>query len=153
MKRATRLVPWGDFARAEPELAADGRRLLTQFGLGLGFLATIGADGRPRLHPINPACAPEELYVFITPGPKLRDLERNGAFALHAFLPDEVEEEFMVSGFAEPAPDERATAIESYHMPRVPDDHVLFRLRFDRALHAKYRHRGDWPPTYTRWRA
>jgi hypothetical protein len=138
-----------------PDLAAVGRHLLTQFGLGLGFLATVGADGRPRLHPITLAVGEEELSIFITPGPKQRDLIRNGAFALHAFLPDEVEEEFMVSGFAEPAPDPaaRAAALRAYHQPAVPDDHALFHLRFDRALHAKYRHRGDWPPTYTRWRA
>jgi len=34
-----------------------------------------------------------------------------------------------------------------------PDGHVLFYFRFDRVLHAADRHRGDWPPIYTRWRA
>jgi len=151
-ERPERLRSWGEFAAEAPELAATGRHLLTQFGLGLAFIATVGADGRPRLHPITPSVGETELSIFITPGPKLVDLIRNGAFALHAFLPDEVEEEFMVSGFAERAPaDARIEALRYYHQPSVPDDHELFHLRFDRALHAKYRYRGDWPPTYTRW--
>lgn len=154
MGRPPRLRSWGEFAAEQPDLAATGRGLITQFGLGLGFLATVGRDGRPRLHPITAAAGERELWVFINPGPKQADLLDNGAFAFHAFLPDEVEEEFMVSGFAEPAPDEeRGEALAAYHQPAVPDDHRLFRLRFDRALHAKYRFRGDWPPTYTRWRA
>jgi len=154
MDHPERLRSWGEFAGEQPDLAAAGRRLLTQFGLGLGFLATVGRDGRPRLHPVTPAVGQRELWVFVTPGPKEADLRSNGAYALHAFLPDEVEEEFMVSGFAEPAPpEERVEALASYHQPTVPDDHHLFRLRFDRALHAHYRYRGDWPPTYTRWRA
>jgi len=154
MDRPSTLVTWGQFAKTEPELAAKGRHLFTQFGLGLGFLATVARDGRPRLHPITLGITADELFAFVTPGPKREDLVRDGAFALHAFLPDEVEEEFMVSGFADPAPPvDRAIALEAYHQPSVPDDHQLFYFRFDRAMHAKYRHRGDWPPLYTRWRA
>jgi hypothetical protein len=145
---------WGDFVDAEPELAAKGRHLLTQYGLGLGFLATVAADGRPRLHPITLGIHERELFSFIAPGPKQRDLQRDGAFALHAFLPDEVEEEFVVSGIAALAPGEaRDASLESYHLKNIPADHLLFWFRFDRALHAAYRFRGDWPPTYSRWRA
>ena len=147
-------VAWGAFAASAPELAASGRRLLVQFGPGLGFLATVGRDGSPRLHPVTLAVADAELYVFVAPGPKQRDLVRDGRYALHAFLPDEVEEEFMVAGVAELAdPSERDTALAAYHQPAVPDDHRLFRLRIARALHAAYRFRGDWPPAYTRWRS
>lgn len=136
-------------------MAASGRRLFYQFGPGLAFLATVGGDGRPRLHPITVALTADELYAFIAPGPKQRDLARDGRYALHAFLPDEVEEEFMVSGHATAAdsPRERQEALEAYHQPAVPDDHRLFRFGVDRALHAAYRFRGDWPPTYTTWGA
>jgi hypothetical protein len=137
-----------------PEMANAGRRLLTQFGPALAFLATVGRDGRPRLHPVTLAVTTDELYAFITPGPKLRDLLRDGGYALHAFLPDEIEEEFMIGGVASAAPDdERAAALAAYHVARVPDDHVLVRFGVDRALHATYRFRGDWPPVYRRWSA
>ena len=33
----------------------------------------------------------------------------------------------------------------------VADDHVLFEFEIARCLYAKYRQRGDWPPTYTKW--
>ena len=152
MERSCR--SWGEFAAAEPEMAEAGRRLFTQFGPGLAFLATVGSDLRPRLHPITIALAAEELYAFITPGPKLDDLRRGGAYALHAFLPDEVEEEFMIAGYAvRGEPRERDAALAAYHVASVPDDHVLMRFVLDRALHAAYRHRGDWPPTYRRWSA
>jgi hypothetical protein len=46
------MLTWAEFAHARPELAEAGRRLLYQFGVGLGFLATVRADGGPRLHPM-----------------------------------------------------------------------------------------------------
>ncbi len=148
-------MAWHQLAREEPDMAAAGRRLFYQFGPGLAFLATVSAAGNPRLHPITVAITDEELYAFIGPGPKQDDLERDGRYAMHAFLPDEVEEEFMVSGRAVPvaSPTERQNALGAYHQPSVPDDHRLFRFGIDRALHARYRFRGDWPPTYRKWRA
>ena len=44
------MLTWAEFAHARPDLAEAGRRLLYQFGVGLGFLATVRADGGPRLH-------------------------------------------------------------------------------------------------------
>jgi hypothetical protein len=32
------MLTWAEFAHARPELAEAGRRLLYQFGVGLGFL-------------------------------------------------------------------------------------------------------------------
>jgi hypothetical protein len=45
------MLRWADFQRVRPDLAEAGRRLLYQFGVGLAFLATVRADGGPRLHP------------------------------------------------------------------------------------------------------
>ena len=73
---------------------------------------------------------------------------------MHAFLPDEVEEEFMVAGRAVRADSsERPVELAAYHQATVPDDHELFRFEIAHALHAVYRFRGDWPPTYARWSA
>jgi hypothetical protein len=42
-------VAWGEFERAQPGLAEAGRVLLYQDGVGLAFLATVRADGGPRV--------------------------------------------------------------------------------------------------------
>lgn len=144
--------------RAAPELAAHGGRLLTEFGPGLGFLATVRSDGAPRLHPICPVVADGELWVFIiTASPKCADLRRDGRYALHSFPPDEVEDEFTVAGVAVEAVDVRpgdATwgricAATSAAVGRA--DETPFRLGIDRAMLAMYEARGVFPPTYTTW--
>ena len=146
---------WIDLATAEPELAANGRRLFYQYGPGTGFLATVSADGAPRLHPVCPLLTDDGLFVFVVPSQKLRDLQRDGRYALHANLPEEVEEEFLVSGLATEVldPEIRAKAIAAYHVSNVPDAWHLFELSVDRVLHGTYRFRGDDSPVYRRWRA
>ncbi|MET0415816.1 MAG: pyridoxamine 5'-phosphate oxidase, partial [Actinoplanes sp.] len=47
------MASWSDFAAAEPVLAAGIRALLQQYGPGMGYLATVRADGGPRLHPVS----------------------------------------------------------------------------------------------------
>jgi hypothetical protein len=48
------VLSWAEFAHARPDLGDADRRLLYQFGVGLAFLATVRADGGPRLHPMCP---------------------------------------------------------------------------------------------------
>ena len=43
------MITWTDFSRQQPALADAGRRQFYQFGIGLAFLATVRADGAPRL--------------------------------------------------------------------------------------------------------
>ncbi len=75
---------WGSFAAVAPALAAMGRHFLYQYGVGLGFLATVRRDGGPRVHPICPILTDGALLALIVPGPKLDDLRRDGRYALHA---------------------------------------------------------------------
>ena len=75
------MIRWSEFAALRPDLEPVARGMLYQHGLGLGFLATVRADGGPRVHPICPVLA-ENLYAFIVPGPKLADLRRDGRYAL-----------------------------------------------------------------------
>lgn len=146
------MATWANLEIAEPELAAEGRRLFCQFGIGLGFLATVRRDGGPRLHPICPIITAGGLYAFIVPSPKCDDLRRDGRYALHSYPPEDVDDEFYVTeSAAEVAnPDVRQSVAAAYENT-VHDNHVLFTFDIDRCLHAKYRHRGDWPPTYTWW--
>lgn len=75
------MIRWSQFADVRPDLESMARSMLYQHGLGLGFLATVRADGGPRVHPICPVLA-ENLYAFIVPGPKLADLRRDRRYAL-----------------------------------------------------------------------
>jgi hypothetical protein len=123
---------WGGFQNSAPELAGDGRRLLYQFGVGLGFLSTIRPDGGPRLHPICPFIVGDSLLAFVVDSPRLRDLIRDGRYARHAFPPERTDDESCVTGVAVPVdePGRRATAVAAYHVP-VADDHRLFELLVD----------------------
>ena len=48
------MITWRELAAAEPERAEAGGSLLSQFDVGLAFLATVRKDGAPRLHPVCP---------------------------------------------------------------------------------------------------
>src|SRR5918996_2344577 len=92
---------WESFARAEPDLAARGRELLYQRGDGEGFLATVAANGIPRIHPLNVGVRDGRLLVFIQGhSAKARDLEANPRYALHAHIDPVAPHEFMVRGEA-----------------------------------------------------
>jgi hypothetical protein len=107
------VLSWAEFAHARPDLAEAGRRLLYQFGVGLGFLATVRAGGGPRLHPMCPLVTEDALVGFLQPSPKRQDLHRDGRYALHCFPPDDNEDAFVVSGRAlliqDPGRRQRAT--------------------------------------------
>jgi hypothetical protein len=145
-------VRWSEFEGLEPELAEAGRRLFTQYGVGLAFLATIRPDGGPRLHPMCPMLVHGGLFAFIVPGPKHRDLLRDGRYAMHAFTPEDVDDEFAVVGTAARVEDlaVREQLVAGYHTP-VEDSWVAFEFDVQRVLLSRYRSRGDWPPTYTVW--
>ncbi|MEZ5204227.1 MAG: pyridoxamine 5'-phosphate oxidase family protein [Acidimicrobiales bacterium] len=154
------MATWGEFSSAAPELAAAGERLLTQFGPGLAFLATVRVDGAPRLHPICPVICDGELWAFvISASPKCADLRRDGRFALHSFPPDAVDDEFTIAGRASEAVDlefgvatwERIRSATTASVGRA--DETPFRLSLDRAMHAAYEVRGSFPPAYSTWHA
>jgi hypothetical protein len=67
------MLTWAEFRLARPDLAAEGHRLLYNFGIGLGFLATVRPDGGPRVHPICPILTDDHLYGLIVPGPLTTD--------------------------------------------------------------------------------
>ena len=133
-------------------MAAAGSQLLTQYGVGLAFLATVRADGGPRLHPMCPVLAEGGLYAFIVPSPKGRDLLRDGRYAMHAFAPKDVDDEFSVWGAATSIGEGplRDRLVDGYH-DTLPDASTLFEFDVAHALLSRYRHRGDWPPSYTIW--
>ena len=148
------MVTWGEFQAAEPELAEKGRGLFYTYGVGLAFLATVRTDGGPRLHPVVMLIADGGLFAFLVPSPKRDDLARDPRYAMHAMPPENTDDEFYVTGRARLIGDRgrRQTIVDAYPN-KVLDEWLLFEFEIDRVLHAAYTHRGDWPPTYTRWRA
>ena len=81
------------------------RALLHQYGPGLGYLATIRPDGGPRVHPVSPVVTDDGLFCFVVDSPKRRDLERDGRYALHAFPPEDTDDEAYLTGRALPVTD------------------------------------------------
>jgi hypothetical protein len=153
---------WAEFAHARPELADVGRRLLYQFGVGLAFLATVRADGGPRLHPMCPLMTDHALLGFLQPSPKRGDLHRDGRYALHSFPPDDNEDAFYLSGQAVLVndPQRRRTAATQFLAERklttIPegfDAQDLFEFYLERCLWTATSGHGDWNPRHTIWRS
>ena len=62
---------WQELQEHQPELAAFGQR---RFGSRVAYLATVDADGSPRVHPVTPIVTPQGLTVFMEPtSPKGHD--------------------------------------------------------------------------------
>lgn len=146
---------WADLEREAPELAAGGAALLHQHGLGLGYLATVRADGGPRIHPFCPILCDGGLWGFIGDSPKLRDLRRDRRYAIHSFPSPDRDDEFYAHGRAVEVPDPEVIARvrAAYTAPIQEGDDALFELEIERALLASYGPRPSWPPEYTRWSA
>ena len=152
-----RLRRWSEVAVEAPDLAEAGRDLLHQYGPGLGRLATVRKDGGPRLHPVCPLVTHGGLWVFVlNRSPKVHDLKRDGRYALHALGPEDRDDEFMVAGEARVVEDEavEAAVLEVYlAQGTTSEDHTLFELLLDRALHVPYGPRPSAPLRYERWQA
>jgi Pyridoxamine 5'-phosphate oxidase len=99
------MASWSQFSAASPGLAEAIRSLIEQYGPGLGYLATVRADGGPRVHPVSPVITEEGLFCFVLDSPKRRDLERDGRYALHSFPPEDTEDEAYLAGRARPVID------------------------------------------------
>lgn len=99
------MASWSEFAAADPELASAVRALLQQYGPGMGYLATVRADGGPRVHPVSPVITDEGLYCFMVNSAKRHDLERDGRYALHSYPPEESDDEAYLTGRAHPVTD------------------------------------------------
>lgn len=156
------MLGWAEFQRVRPDLAAAGRRLLYQFGVGLAFLATVRADGGPRLHPICPLVTDDALLGFLQPSPKRADLHRDGRYALHAFPPEDNEDAFSVNGRAVLVDDrtrrQAATAqfLAERKLTAAPPDfdaQDLFEFYLQRCPWTQTSGHGDWNPRHTIWRS
>jgi hypothetical protein len=155
-------MTWSELAVAAPEVEAFGRALLYQHDVGLAFLATVGADGSPRVHPMCPVLDGTGLYAFLIPSPKQRDLHRDGRCSMHSYPRDDDEDAFFLRGRADLIEDadvrrrlgaqfvaERAR----FAVPEPAADHELFEFRVERCLVTRTTGHGDPAPEKVVWRA
>ena len=156
------MVSWRDFNRQQPDLAAQGKSLLYQHGVGLAFLATVRPDGRPRVHPVCPLMTDDAVFAFIVPSPKQRDLERSGAYALHSFPCPTNEDAFYLTGRATLVSDiKRREALETQFVAEraaigvlpPPIEDALFEFDLESCLLTRTTGHGDPAPDHRIWHA
>lgn len=154
------MASWSSFAAASPQLAEAIRALLQQYGPGLAYLATVRADGSPRVHPISPVITPDGLYCFLIPSPKRHDLERDGRYALHSYPPEHSDDEAWLTGHATPVTDPAVVARLADALHAAPEiNWRLFELSIDTASLRRHGTGGALPlapavpPITQTWRA
>lgn len=154
------MARWQTLETEAPEIARGGRALLYQYGPGLAYLATVRSGHGLRIHPFCPVVTNGGIYGRIIDSPKRQDLLRDGRFALHAFSPEDRDDEFMLAGAARRIEDPATIAhvSEVYHAAGATSsgDEWTFEFDIDRALLSLYNPRGvepQWPPRYLKWQA
>ena len=146
-------MTWADLEKEAPEIAAVGQRLLPE----VAFLATVSANGKPRVHPFCPAIAEGRLWAFVMAGSfKRRDLDSNGHFAIHA-LPGIEDEEFYIAGKAHRVRDETMRQMVLAAMPynEVDEQHLLYEFILERAMWTTWENfqKPGMRPIHKVWRA
>jgi hypothetical protein len=122
----------------------------------LGYLATLKADGSPRVHPVTITLEPTGLYFYaVAATPKVRDLRRDPRFAMHAFprfeAGDFYDDEFSFGGLATEITDDVLYAdVATRHNDTLHEGDVMFRLDLTWAIHK--RREPGLGAVYLRWR-
>jgi hypothetical protein len=142
------MASWSQFVTAAPFLAERIRALFEQQGQPLGYLATVRADGGPRVHPVVPTITDRGLFCFVMRSPKRGDLERDGRYALHALPGEFSHDEAYLAGIALPVTDRRRVDRLVRRFRAAPKaDWRLFELQIQVAMV------GNASLTYEIWHA
>lgn len=145
-------MSWKEFEEQAPKIASLGIEKLDR---KVAYLATLKTDGSPRLHPVTPFIGNGMLFMFTEPSsPKIRDLQRDGRYALHCSVARKEGEplvEFLVSGTAKIVNDSavRANAENIAASSVVTDDYALFEFQVDNVMAIEYD--DDGKRTVHRW--
>jgi hypothetical protein len=144
-------VTWAEFERGDPELAAFGRERIAG---RIVYQATLRLDGAPRVHPVSPWFAAGLMCVsFRATSPKVREVARDGRYALHSSLPwdDHMGDhgEFLARGWLEQiSPSHPAVNVRPGD---TPYDLVHYACSIEEAVSTQYT--GAELPVYRRWKA
>jgi len=122
---------WVEFEGAAPALAALGRERFERDRLAL--IATLRADGAPRISPVEPYLVLGHLLLGMEwPTSKARDVLRDPRCALHSAVsdPDGADGEFKLYGRALLVEDEVVVngAYEAWWHSRRPEGYRVFAM-------------------------
>jgi hypothetical protein len=146
------MIRWGTLREIEAELATWAQDRLRR---PPAFLATIRANGSPRVHPVTPVITASGLYVFMEPkSPKGTDIRERRVFALHNGVSDTAGTggELFIAGHGEVTHDHEVRSTVSSAASYEPaDDYILIELLLDEIRCNAY---GDVTlPATSRWYA
>ena len=129
-------VSWRDLEAAAPELARLGRARLDAARVAL--LATVRADGTPRISPVEPYLSGDQLLFGAMPwSAKVRDLKRSPRCTLHSAVtgPDAGEGELKLYGRAVEADEQvREACRDGWWTGRPRDAAVVLALAIEEAV-------------------
>jgi hypothetical protein len=123
-------VSWSRFTAEAPGLAALCRSRLE--GPGVGLLGTIRRDGAPRIDPVEPHFAGDELVLGAMRGTaKAHALRRDPRCVLHSTIggPNTGETDVKLSGFVEPS-----TARAGWWTERPPEEVEIYAFQVEEAI-------------------
>lgn len=133
-------MSWNNLETAEPELAAFGTERFVSSGVA--YLATVRADGAPRVYPVTPIIGEGRLFLFMEPtSPKGHDLQRDGRYAMHSSVENSSGSggEFFISGRARLVEDPAVRQIATNAARYTPADrYILFELDLEQASSTIY---------------
>jgi hypothetical protein len=123
-------LTWGDFERAAPEIAAQGRELLERFEFA--FVGTLTRDGSPRVNPVEVYVIDGHLVMNMIPRSlKALDLLRDPRIYVHAPVPGkEGGPELKLAG--------RAPVLEDERLRRALDDLFWEKIQWRPAADSHY---------------
>jgi hypothetical protein len=148
------MLSWSEFAEAAPKLASFGKHRLEG---RIAYFATIRSNGSPRLHPVTPFIAYQNLIVYMEPtSPKVHDLRRDARYTMHCGVEDASggQGEFLISGKAVEVNNEKIRkevfdqASSIGYNPQ--ERYIVFELRIEEAMATVYE--GD-EVKRDRWKA
>ena len=129
-------MTWRGLEAGAPEIARLGRARLERAGIAL--LATLRADGSPRINPVEPHIVGGQLLFAAMRGTtKARDLSRDPRCFLHSVVtdPEGSEGELKLSGRAEELDDPafRDRPPDAWWVGRPSEEARVFSLVVERA--------------------
>ena len=124
-----------------------------RFAYGVMYIATIKADGYPRVHPFSPFVGLGRLFAFMEPtSPKGKDLQRNGKYSIHSLVTDMngTNGEFQIGGRASLLTDIASRETATRSCPYKPNErYILFEFKIESCLTNNY---ADGVSNTSRWK-
>ncbi len=144
------MASWREFEARAPDLAAFGHERLND---GVAYLATVRADGSPRVHPVTPLIRDGALFVRMYP--RRRRAPTSGGtdrYAMHSAVADTdgTGGELAIAGTCRLVEDADVIDRVMRGLSGTPDRYVLFEFEIDEAMSTVYEDDRD---VRHRWRA